>query len=179
MAIENDPSARMQFRTRGELAHPGQCIVCGSATCDEGYVDLGVFIDYEGTIYLCHTCVTQAAEIIGMFTPEQVESQQNLLRELDSENALMKEELNRVRPVINSIKHLGPMLTPASDPVDGFVNEESQSLPPVSEPEPGRSDDDSVKLIEGSDSRESESEEPVKVTKRSRTSGTTARNVTF
>lgn len=179
MAIENDPSARMQLRTRGELMHPGTCMCCGSGVCDEGYLDLGVFFDYEGTMYLCHTCTTQAGETIGMFTPDQVNSQLSLLEQLTQENAKYKEELDRVRPVIDSIANLQLTVVPGPASISDFVREESEPVPAVTEPESVSSNNDGVKSSDGSDSGESEPEKPVKVTKRAGTSRTTTRDVTF
>lgn len=182
MAIENDPSARMQLRTRGELVHPGSCMVCGSGTCDEGYLDLGVFFDYEGTMYLCHTCATQAGETIGMFTPDQVNSQLSLLEQLTQENAKYKEELDNVRPLVDAVNRLrqpSDSIDPHAPTIVDFVREESESLPAVIEPESVSSDDDSVKFTDGSDSGKPEPEKPVKITKRSGTSRPTARDITF
>lgn len=71
--FENSPSDRMQFVGMGELTHPGACMVCGSGVREEGYVRLGVYYDFEGEMYLCHTCVVQAGEVIGMLTKPEVE----------------------------------------------------------------------------------------------------------
>lgn len=190
MAIENDPSARMQVRSRGELMHPGTCMVCGSGTRDEGYLDLQVFFDYEGTMYLCHTCVTQAGETIGMFTPEQVQSQLSLLEQLTQENAKYKEELDNVRPIISAFEHFMSTASPSNPSISDFVREESESLPAVVNGDsesvsavtggkPADSNDDDSSSTDGSDEGKSESEEPAKVTKRPRSTGTAARNITF
>lgn len=183
MAIENDPSARMQLRTRGELQHPGSCMVCGSGVCDLGYVDLGVFYDYEGTMYLCHTCVTQAAEIIGMFTPEQVESQRQLLDDLTSQNAQYKEELDRVRPLVSAVEQLKSTvvsdLIGASDSVSDFVREESESLPADANGSESGIDSNDSAVTEGSGSGKSEPEEPVTSKQPARSNRATKRDIKF
>lgn len=179
MAIENDPSARMQLRTRGELQHPGSCMVCGSGVCDLGYVDLGVFYDYEGTMYLCHACVTQAAEIIGMFTPEQVESQRQLLDDLTSQNAQYKDELDRVRPVISALEHLKPPTVFIPDSVNDLVHEDPESVPAVTSGDEPNLDSNDPTVTEGSGSGEPEPEKPVTIEKPARSNRTTKRDIKF
>lgn len=70
--FQNTPSDKVQFRALGELPAPGTCLVCGNGTCEEGYVDLGTFIEYVGAGLLCAICLTQCAELIGMMTKEEV-----------------------------------------------------------------------------------------------------------
>ena len=100
MAIENDPSARMQVLSRGELNLPGTCYVCGNGTCDDGYLDFGTFIEFHGNFYLCMTCAVQAAETIGCFTPEQVALMQKLGDEAAERVKELEQELENVRPII-------------------------------------------------------------------------------
>lgn len=66
MAKELSPSDKFQKRNRSELQHPGTCLACGSGNCDDGYVDLGTYFDYEGQMYLCLNCMQEAAEVAGM-----------------------------------------------------------------------------------------------------------------
>lgn len=82
--------------------HPGSCMVCGSGNCDDGYLDLGVFYDYEGTCYLCMTCAYQAGETVGLYTPDEVASQLSLIEELRVQNAELTKELDRVGPFVSA-----------------------------------------------------------------------------
>jgi hypothetical protein len=100
--IENDPSARMQVRRMGELGHPAACCVCGNGTCDLGYLDLGVYFDYEGTMYLCMTCAYQAGETVGLYTPEEIKITQQLAESLGAENDALKLELHNVTEQLNA-----------------------------------------------------------------------------
>lgn len=168
MVIENDPSARMQLRSLGELIHPGSCMVCGSGNCDEGYIDLGVFFDYEGSQYLCKHCCYQAGETFGMYTPDEIRQTQELAEKLAAENSQLKAELADVRPVIDSLSNIfgvnvsvGPRttLTSSEEPV---TEPAASNFTPY---EPG----------EG----ESESPKPIKGTGRSNSGGTKSRNPTF
>lgn len=52
-----DPAKMTQLKSRGEIRHPGVCALCGSGNCDEGYLDTGVYYDYEGHVYICILCV--------------------------------------------------------------------------------------------------------------------------
>lgn len=93
MVIENDPSARMQYRSAGELKVPATCAVCGAGDREEGYVDLDLFVEFHGSVYLCMICFTQAADLVGMFTPEQVAHLTKQIETLLEENQLLTSEL--------------------------------------------------------------------------------------
>lgn len=67
-----DPSvanARFQLLDR-PLTLPGKCAVCGTA--DRSVVDFGADVDWFGAIYLCVSCLTEAAATIGMVSAERV-----------------------------------------------------------------------------------------------------------
>lgn len=100
MYAEIDPSAKMQVRSQGQLQAPGSCMVCGTGTCDAGYLDLGIFIDYVGTAYLCKTCCYQAGETFGMFTPDEVNTSSSQISALLQENAELKTELEDARKFV-------------------------------------------------------------------------------
>lgn len=179
MVIENDPSARMQLRSRGELVAPGTCMVCGSGTRDEGYVDLNVFIEYVGTAYLCFLCVQQAAEIIGMFTPAEVQSQQDLIAELSEKNVAYEEELANVRPVMDSVRKSFVAAGVLTDPalIVGDAIEQAESItayevPEVIEP-------DATEIDEGSEAGEPVATEPDSKPVGSRANRKKPRNITF
>lgn len=95
MTIENDPSARMQFVGMGELTHPGNCMVCGNGGCEEGYVRLGVYYEYEGEMYLCLACVTQASELIGCLTSEESDLLRSQTLSLATDLQITTEELEK------------------------------------------------------------------------------------
>lgn len=168
MVIENDPSARMQLRSLGELVHPGTCMVCGNGNCEDGYIDLGVFFDYEGTMYLCKKCCYQAGETFGMFTPEEVRQTQDLAEKLAQANETLTQELKDARSYaanLNDVLH-SSLLTGAT--VGGAVSASAQ-----------QGDGASVKPFSGADDGESEFEESVTVPRSSDSGGATARNFTF
>lgn len=80
--------ARMRLRGQSELMVPGVCCVCGSGNSDH-YVDIGVYYEYEGQMYLCLNCLTEAAETGGMLSIEVG----NHLKELATQIATTNTEL--------------------------------------------------------------------------------------
>lgn len=71
-ALEIDPSRRIIARNRGELMPPGCCKICGNGDTERTYVDFGIFVDYEGTWYICNVCFKEAAvDVMGYFTREE------------------------------------------------------------------------------------------------------------
>lgn len=106
MSIENDPSARMQLRSRGELRHPGSCMICGNGTNDDGYVDLGVFFDYEGTMYLDMTCALQIAVLIGCVTPDDIKIFQEAAEKAAKERDDLHKDLDNAQHHIDTVNAL-------------------------------------------------------------------------
>jgi len=103
----NDPDARMQLRGIGDLRHPGACAVCGSGNCDSGYVDLGVYYEYEGWVYLCLYCIEEAGGVVDMLTVNEseklIEAQhkaEGKALALEEENGELHERLNGYVSVI-------------------------------------------------------------------------------
>lgn len=167
MPILNDPSARFQVRSRGELMAPGTCAVCGNGTCDDGYLDLDVFVDYLGTLYLCLTCLTEAGETIGMYTAEQVKTTEALMSSMAKVNEDLTQELKHARPVIDSLRAIA-----AANGTPDVPSGTADSEPAVVE----QSTD---KTPSGPDAGESKPAEPVKVPGRTKSSGIAARDVKF
>lgn len=161
MAIENDPSARMQVRSRGQLVAPASCMVCGNATCDEGYLDLNVFIDFHGTCYLCMNCIIQAGETVGMYTVEQVGHFTAQIESLlESKEALTSELANAQSYIDNFNSLLASKFSSGNLPASG-------------------SPEDLLETPERASVGESEPEESVTLTHASGTSGTKLRDITF
>lgn len=136
MTIENDPSARMQLRSRGELRHPGACCICGNGTNDDGYVDLGVFFDYEGTMYLDMTCALQIATLIGCVSPEEIKIFEKKVEELAKKNDELRKDLDNAQHHVDTANALlRSSLLPSSDSSDTSV-EVSEAEPESEQPQP-------------------------------------------
>lgn len=107
-AAPSDPLGRFQMRSRGELQLPGSCMICGSGTCDEGYVDFGIFVDYHGTLYFCVPCVKEVAQVIGCITPED----NDIFAEATEEKlALLVETQKELEDARKHIDNLNAVLT--------------------------------------------------------------------
>lgn len=140
MTIENDPSARMQLRSRGELRHPGACCICGNGTNDDGYVDLGVFYDYEGTMYLDMTCALQIATLIGCVSPEEIKIFEKKVEELAKKNDELRKDLDDAQHHVDTVNALlRSKLLPSSDS-SGTSVEISEAKPESEQPAPTGND---------------------------------------
>lgn len=148
---EIDPSARIQLRGIGELLHPGCCAVCGNGTCQDGYVDLDVYYDYEGQVYLCVTCMTQAGEAIGMLSKDESVHLEDtnvrladLASTLESELAEANERLNKYDSVFSDFStRVGTddvsVLGVFQEPETGSVGNDTGTDEPVVEQTGGKS----------------------------------------
>ena len=136
MPIENDPSARMQVRSRGELRHPGACMICGNGTNDDGYVDLGVFFDYEGTMYLCMTCALQLAELIGCVLPDQIKIFEAKVESLSGKNDELHKELDNAQHHVDTVNALLRSKFLSSGDLISVAVEDDQAEPESEQQEP-------------------------------------------
>jgi hypothetical protein len=66
---------------------------CGSGNYDGGYLDTGIYIDYEGQLLLCKLCFFQFAEFMGCIVPEIAELAKKRLNELAEQNGHLTSEL--------------------------------------------------------------------------------------
>lgn len=165
MTIENDPSARIQVRSMGELRAPGTCYVCGSGTCESGYVDFGTFVDYHGNFYLCMTCAQQVADVIGYYSPEEVLTQEGIAADIAQKNLELEKSLEEARNVIDSLNTL--LRTKLYAGTDGFVNVV---------PEPAEANDSDANPFDGSTERSTVPAKSVKGPRRGNANGPFASN---
>lgn len=86
-----NPSSRMHYRGIGDLMFPGSCCVCGNGTNQAGYVDIGVYYEYEGQVYLCLDCVTEAAETGGMLSLEVSNHLKELATQVAEDNKALRQ----------------------------------------------------------------------------------------
>lgn len=63
--------SRIRILDAPQLA-PGVCSICGSSRNDDRkYVDLGIDVDYVGTMYFCTFCLVELVNALGCLTQEQ------------------------------------------------------------------------------------------------------------
>lgn len=124
---EINPSARMQVRGVGELMHPGACAVCGNGTCEDGYVDPGVYYDYEGQVYFCMRCVEELIATVGGATGAELLVTADLTTRSMEENERLKREneaLNAELEQYRSLMRVANQSSPSdTDSVSVLVGE--------------------------------------------------------
>jgi hypothetical protein len=106
MTYVHTPSDKVQVRSQGELMSPGTCALCGTGTCDEGYVDTAVFVDFFGNVYYCMNCIRQIIGVIRALTPEEAAILTAQVNETAAENAALKAEVESLREYKSSIDSL-------------------------------------------------------------------------
>lgn len=82
----------------GELTHPGECFVCRSGTRQEGYVNLDVYFDFEGQMYICNYCLNEVGAVMGMLNSEESEF-------LKNHAAVLAKELDEVKEKLRNAEH--------------------------------------------------------------------------
>jgi len=149
----HSPSDGMRVLGRGELPTPGACVVCGNGTCDDGYLFLGIHVDFHGALLLCQRCVVQGSEKMGCMSPDiadriHVQAQElatevvMLRRETEAQRvrlAIFDDALRTIQPVVVAgVSHSG--LRADSDESSEQRSDEAAQSDPVSESaEPGES----------------------------------------
>lgn len=124
----NQYDERMQLRNPGELMHPGSCCVCGSGNNEEGYLDIGVYYDYEGQVYLCMTCVEQAAVTVGLLNRGEAKHLQETNERLAEQHASLTSELEKANERLSHYDALlGGRFTSDRNPTDNVVEQPDES----------------------------------------------------
>lgn len=126
-------SDKMQVKGIGELQGPSAfCASCGNGTCEAGYIDTGIYYEYEGQVYLCMSCVTEVAETSGMLSMEESNFLQRNNEALAEINATLKakvdsyaEQLKSYDNIISGIAERS--LAPSNDPTGLYASEPTPS----------------------------------------------------
>lgn len=159
------PSDRFQLRGVGDLMSPAHCMVCNNGLVREGYVDLSIFFDYEGQMYMCFFCVEEAAAIFGILGL----TESNLMladnKRLVDENAELKVELENVNERIAGLDRFLNRSSSASnllsEPLGVAINGTEAAEGTGTTEDAGSSPESSDAVITGSASGESVTEESV------------------
>lgn len=155
-AFNHDASDKMKLLGLGELPPPAQCFVCGSGTCDAGYVNMGVWAEMVGNLLICAPCLVQASELIGCLAPvikntmeAHVRDLQNYARDLEQKLTEQDADLaayRRIMPRIPDASLSGGMLItePTSDSNDDgeYATSESEAESEFTESGAERGPDD-------------------------------------
>jgi hypothetical protein len=123
------------------VINPGMCSLCSNSTCEDGFADTGIFIDWHGRIYFCRNCAVEIGNVFGLITPDRYEEykrvnaeQAQLLSELQTSVTALEQAFATLSDLPRySIGTLGDPIS--SDPQDYEV-----FVPAVSV-EPGEADE--------------------------------------
>lgn len=55
-------SSRFHLLSSGQLQLPANCLSCGSSQNNRKYIDLGLAVEFYGSIYFCEFCFSAVAE---------------------------------------------------------------------------------------------------------------------
>lgn len=159
------PSEKIQVVGLGDLLSPAACIVCGNGTCQDGYISFGIFVDYVGSLYLCMTCMLQAAETADCSGPVETEMNRTLLAQLKEENSTLRKDKET----------LNERLRVFSDALAGIRDDQPRVISDYVVPS-DIVDEAPDSLISNGEAGESEPAEPVKVEGRSKSQRASVRN---
>lgn len=146
---EVNPSDRVQVRGRGELMHPGACALCGSGNCDDGYIDVGVYYEYEGQVYFCKTCMDEIIGVAGGLPSEEAEFLKAVAEEASLKLKAVEADNERLRTRLDHFDALFPDVTSHKSP--DVTSTESESEEPVTVLATGVSDSGESAPSESSD----------------------------
>lgn len=149
--FEHSASDRMQVRSVGDLRQPGTCMLCGSGN-KEWYLDLGVFFDWEGQMYLCQECIYQCAEAVGCLIPAEVQHLQESSENLASQLLEANEELRKANERLALY--------------DSVFSDAGRAFAVASSTSSGSTDESPSEVVEGSAEGESVPEESIKIGRR-------------
>lgn len=122
MPRELSPSDRVLLRGRADLMAPGCCNICGAGDHPEGFIDIQVYVEYEGQTYFCMTCAEQIGEVAGMLTRAETKQLTTLSGELAEAKATLETELENANARLSAYDVL---LASALANVDSVVTDDA------------------------------------------------------
>lgn len=112
-----NPNSRFQVYP-SPVASPGKCGVCGAV--DRPVVDFNMTIQFYGAVYICITCMTEAAQVINLVPKSDlIEAQDSLTQSFDK--TLLEKDLVAIPRVdfAGIIVGLGTILSDVSNSAVG------------------------------------------------------------
>lgn len=91
------------------------CLVCNSilrprtgnkADGHEYALSTGVFIDFEGFVVICESCITEVAHMLGFLPEHAIDQLRKNNRELGRQNTQLRKELGQAKQAIKSLKEI-------------------------------------------------------------------------
>ena len=139
---EIDPGNKIQLRPMGQLMHPACCAICGSGNRDV-YVDLSLYYDYEGQVYIClEFCMQQIADTLGFLNLQEATFLRDMSNNLVVRNEELESELQNAQLRLKRYDDLFAGLPRIESPIAGgdtSVIDEQSVVEPAKEPDSGES----------------------------------------
>jgi len=124
---KHDVLGRFKVITDGALVAPGKCAVCGTVSAKK-YVDFGLDLDFYGVVYICaDNCFTELANNLDYYNPAQWDNQMFIIEALRTENNQLKDRVEALDDVVNSIGNLSTTIGVKSLPDRDTVTVEQKS----------------------------------------------------
>lgn len=95
-AFNHDASDNMKALGLGELPPPASCFVCGSGSCEAGYLNFGTWAEFIGNLLICASCLVQAAEKIGCLAPSVKVLFEKNIRALQQNSQDLESQVNEL-----------------------------------------------------------------------------------
>ena len=126
--MEYNPSGRVQRIGTGQLLPPGTCILCGTGQCDDGFIDIGVNVEWFGQIYFCAICGLEIGGSVGAYSSAEVNHINGLFNVAVEERNALKErldgaesELTTLRSAISIVSSNGSVVDSPSENLTDFT----------------------------------------------------------
>jgi hypothetical protein len=108
-----DPSGRIKRIPAGMMMPPGTCCTCGTVTGTD-FADLDVSIDWFGALYLCESCIMQAATVFGGISNVEEEALRDEIKTLTDLVNVTQSEVSRLEKLNESYRTIADDLRRSS-----------------------------------------------------------------
>lgn len=104
---------------------PGNCIICGSVGDDERkFVDIGITIEFIGTVYFCTHCMSEALNIMGFVSKEAYEAMRAEVKQRDETIQGLEHECSSLHRLVDAIDAIGG-LSRSVEPSESATSDET------------------------------------------------------
>lgn len=77
------------------------CVTCNAARRENDLlIDLEVFIEFEGKLIMCETCVVACANLIGLVSAPDAEKLRTKIRELQTKVDTLEQRASRIKELV-------------------------------------------------------------------------------
>jgi len=102
---------------------PGTCASCGASSADDrDYIDLGIDLEFFGTIYFCTFCYTEGANALGFVNPDQARELEDKLTAAENHIIEFRTKERALDDTINLLRNSG-LLNLNDDPTTRIIED--------------------------------------------------------